>query len=193
VIKGLKQQKKEVIFWSRQLYNKGFASTRSGNLSCAVAKELILITAHESYFGCMDEKDIVLVDRKGKVVGSGGEPSYELRLHLGIHNLLKPGVVIHAHSIYATAYFNYYKKLKHFNFESGMYLKNVPVIPQRGPIITDVTPVIQALEDTKIAVLKNHGVIARGENFKTAFCLIATLESTARLNFAVMGKLKSKK
>jgi L-fuculose-phosphate aldolase len=191
-MKGLNQSKKDVIFWSQQLYNKGFASTRSGNLSCAVDKELILITAHDSYLGYMQESDVVLVDRKGKVVGKG-EPSYELRLHLGIHNLLKTQVVMHAHSIYTTAYFNYFKKLSHFSYESEMYLRYVPVVPQKGPNVTDVKPVIRALEDAKIVVLKNHGVVARGDDFKSTFCLIELLEDTARLNFAVAGKIKTKR
>ena len=191
MIKGLNHWKNEMIFWSQQLYNKGFASTRSGNLSCAVGKRYILITAHDSYLGYMQQRDVVLIDRKGKPI-KGGEPSYELRLHLGIHNLLPSKVVMHAHSIYTTAYFNYCKQLKHYSFESEMYLKRVPVVPQKGPNVTNVTPVIRALENSKIAVLKNHGVIARGEDFKSTFCLIELLESTAKLNFDILGKLKTK-
>ena len=43
--------------------------------------------------------------------------------------------------------------------------------------------VLSALAESKIVVIKDHGVISIGDNFKEAFGLIELLEEQAKINF----------
>jgi len=74
-----------------------------------------------------------------------------------------------------------------FSYESRFYLGAVQAIPQYTPTVTDVEPVISALENSSIVVLKNHGVVSVGEDFKSAFGLMEVLEEQAKVNLAVKG------
>ena len=46
----LNKEKKEIIYWSDLLNQKGMVSARSGNVSCKVGNDKILITSHDCYF-----------------------------------------------------------------------------------------------------------------------------------------------
>jgi len=176
------QNKKEIIYWSHLLNQKGLVTARSGNVSCK-AQGGILITAHNTYLGQLEEADIVTLSADGKVL-EGGTPSSESAMHLGIHNRFKDiNVVIHAHSPYSTAFFYYFDKLDIFSFEAKFYLGNVPVISQKTPTVTDIAPVIRALEGSSIVILGNHGVVAMGKDFKEAFSFLELLEEQAKISF----------
>jgi len=177
------QEKKEIIYWAKLLNDKDLTTARNGNISLKCADK-ILITAHDAYLGYLEEKDIVTIDAQGKLLDGVGEPSSEKEMHLGIHNKFKDvNVVIHAHSPYSTAFFHYFDKLDIFSYEAKFYLGNLPVVPQRGPLVTDVAPVLKALENSNIVILGNHGVVAMGRGFKDTFSLLELLEEQARVSF----------
>jgi L-fuculose-phosphate aldolase len=175
--------KKEIIYWANLLNQREFVTVRSGNISLKVGEDKILITSHDCYLGYLDKEDILLIDLKGNVLEGDKEITSEKKLHLGIHSKFKDiYAVLHAHPPYTIAFFNYFKKLNIFSFEAKFYLGKVPVIPQKTPIVIDTKPVISALENSNIIVLKNHGVISIGKDFKEAFSLIELLEAQARVN-----------
>lgn len=177
------QNKKEIIYWAHLLNQKGLVTARSGNISCK-AQGNILITAHNTYLGQLEENDFAVLNLEGKVL-EGGNPSSESAMHLAVHNRFKEiNVVIHAHSPYSTAFFHYFDKLDIFSFEAKFYLGNVPVISQKTPTVTDVTPVIRAMEESSIVILGNHGVVSMGKDFKEAFSFLELLEEQAKISFA---------
>ncbi len=183
------QKKKEISYWSKELNNKGLITARNGNISCKAEQERILVTAHDSYLGHLDYKDIILTDLEGKVLKGKKTPTSEMLLHTDIYKRFKDvEVIVHAHPVYATAFFSHYKKLEIFSFESELYLKKLGVIPQDGINVTDTGPVLSALEDNCIVVLKNHGVVSVGKDFKSAFGLIELLEAQAKVNLILRSK-----
>jgi L-fuculose-phosphate aldolase len=176
------QNKKEIIYWAHLLNQKGLVTARSGNISCK-AQGSILITAHNTYLGQLEENDFAVLNLEGKVL-EGGNPSSESAMHMSVHNRFKEiNVVIHAHSPYSTAFFHYFDKLDIFSFEAKFYLGNVPVISQKTPTVTDVAPVIRAMEASNIVILGNHGVVAMGKDFKEAFSFLELLEEQAKISF----------
>jgi len=178
-----KQEKKEMIYWAGLLNRKGFVTVRSGNISSKAGNDRILITAHDSYLGHLNEEEIIAIDLDGNVVKGEKEPTSELRLHLRIHSRYRDKkIVIHAHPPFTTAFFHYFDTLDIFSFEAQMYLKDIKTIPQSTPTVSDVNPVVEALKRSTIVVLKNHGVVSLGNEYKEAFAMIELLEEQAKVN-----------
>lgn len=177
------RERQQIIYWAQALNRKGLVSARSGNISCKLPDNKILMTSHDCYLGFLEEKDILLTDSKGDILEGKGELTSEKELHLNIYKRFKDvKVILHTHSPYTVAFFHYFDKLDIFSFETRFYLGDVKVIPQETPIVTDLEPVISCFGDSNIAVLKNHGVVSTGRDFKEAFSLIELLEEQARVN-----------
>lgn len=189
---NFRRKKEELIYWAQLLNQRGFITARSGNVSCRVENNNILITAHDSYLGYLEEEDILLVDLEGKILEGIREITSEKLLHLSLYkDNPEANVVLHTHSPFSTAFYHYYDKLDVFSFEAQFYLGEIPVIEQKTPTVTEIKDVIQALGKSNIIVLKNHGVVAIGKSFKEAFSLIELLEEQAKVNLFIKGKDKS--
>ena len=155
-------------------------------MSHRIAPDKILITAHDSYLGHLEEEDVLLIDSKGQVLEGRRETTSEKGLHLDIHRAFPSHeVILHAHPPYTVALFHYFKSLDIFSFEAKFYLGNVAVIPQESPTVTDTKPVVEALEGSQIVVLKDHGVVSVGKDFKEPFSLIELLEEQAKVNLTI--------
>ncbi|MBN2119833.1 MAG: class II aldolase/adducin family protein [Candidatus Omnitrophica bacterium] len=180
------KEKKEIIYWAGLLNQKGFVTAKNGNLSCKVNRDKILVTSHDSYLGHLEEKEVLLADLKGNVLEGELELTNEKSLHLDIQRKFKDaGVVIHAHPTFTTAFFHYFENLDIFSFEAKFYIGQAAVIPQETPIVVDTKPVLDALENTNIVILKGHGVVSIGRDFKEAFSLIELLEEQCRVNLVI--------
>jgi len=185
---SFEKEKKELVCWAKLLYQRGFVTARSGNVSSKVDKDAILITAHDCYLGYSEEKDVVLTDLEGNILEGKDEFSTEQSLHMSIYNKFDDiKVVLHAHSPCTTAFFYYYSELDSFSFETKFYLGKIRAITQETPTVTNIEPVLEALEDSNIVVLKNHGVVSVGGDFKQAFSLIELLEEQAKVNLLTKG------
>ena len=90
-------------------------------------------------------------------------------------------MVIHAHPPYAVHYFHHYESLTPIILEERVYLGKISAITQKTPTITDLDAIHQALEHNAIVVIKDHGVVAIGADFKYAYSLIELLEINARV------------
>ncbi|MCX7661315.1 MAG: class II aldolase/adducin family protein [Candidatus Omnitrophica bacterium] len=180
------KEKKELIYWAKLLNRKGFVTATSGNISYKAKEDKILITRHDCYLGELTLEDILLVNLEGKILEGEGEITSEKKLHLDIHNKFQHiKVVIHAHPLNTVAFFHLFKKLRFFSFEAKIYLKNLKVIPQKTINVVDTYPVLKALENSKIVVLGNHGVVSIGEDFKYSFGLIDLLEEQSKVNLII--------
>ncbi|HQP92202.1 MAG TPA: class II aldolase/adducin family protein, partial [Candidatus Omnitrophota bacterium] len=80
-------------------------------------------------------------------------------------------------------YFSANDRIEFDTFETRLTFGEIPVIDQRTPTITDITPVIEALKKNNIVILKHHGVVAVGETLKDAFFLVQTLEEAVQMAF----------
>jgi L-fuculose-phosphate aldolase len=178
---GFEKEKQAIIFWGSQLHQHGINYGRSGNMSKRAGNK-ILITAHESYLGFLEKDDILVMDKEGSTLEGDKEPTAENPLHLFIYRQFpQRHVVIHAHPPYTVHYFYHHESLDPITLEERVYLGKVKAITQETPTITNLDPIQQALENNDIVVIKDHGVVAIGEDFKYTFSLIELLEVNARL------------
>ena len=178
---SFEKEKEEIRFWGSQLHLHGINHGRSGNISKRVGDK-ILITAHESYLGFLDENDILIMNEDGTIIEGEKDPTSEMPFHLSIYgHFSQKYVVIHAHPPYTVHYFHHYETLVPITLEERVYLGKVSAIAQKTPTITDLDTIHQALGNNDIVVIKDHGVVGIGADFKYTFSLIELLEINARL------------
>lgn len=175
------KNKKEVIEIGKLLWEKDLVAATCGNISLKLDKNNILITSHNACLGILSDADIIMMDLEGNAKDKK-EPTAEKPIHLAIHKNFAQSAVIHTHPPFINGYFAVRNKLDCPTFESRLLLGDVPCIEQHTPAVTDLDSVIEALKNSNIVVLKNHGVIAIGDTLKEAFFLIQLLEEAVKVN-----------
>lgn len=175
-----KKLKLEIIKVGKRLYTSGLAVAKSGNLSCRLDDESILITASGAALGRLKENDIVKVNLASSKFEAGPNPSSELPLHSLIYKNFTAQVVIHCHPPLINGYFAVAKTLKAMSFETKFYLGDIPVIPQATPTVTDPAPVMAALKTNNLVILKNHGTVTIADKFQEALSLTEALEEAVK-------------
>ncbi|MCA9408741.1 MAG: class II aldolase/adducin family protein [Candidatus Omnitrophica bacterium] len=179
--------KQEMIACGKLLWDKNLASGHNGNISARIDEETILITAHGTSLGFLKEEQLLRMKVSGELLDQG-QVSSEKLLHTEIYkNFPQVKAVVHTHTTYTNGYFLENEVLEPQIFETKMVLGQVRGVPQNTPAVTDAAPVIAALKNKNIVVLRNHGVVAVGENHFDCFVLIQALEEAAKIN--VISKL----
>lgn len=172
-----------IISTGKLLWDKNLVSGFNGNISCRLDEKTLLITATGTSLGFLTEKDILTIDLNGQVIGDG-KASSERFMHTEIYkNLPKINCVVHTHTTYTNGFFLAKDTFTPQTFEAQFYLGNVKAIPQTTPSVTESKPVVDALRVNNIVVLKNHGVVAVGDQLFNAFVLVQELEEQIRMDF----------
>jgi L-fuculose-phosphate aldolase len=176
-----KTLKNEIVKIGRKLYQARLFAGHAGNLSARLDKGHILISATGSCLGELKDKDIIKANINGKSAVENKLVSSEFPLHRFIYKNFPVEKVIHCHPPLTNAYFAVYVSLKELTLETKFYLGNIPVVNLNTPTITRPERVAGALKKNKLVVIKNHGVVAMGKNFKEALALIETLENSVKV------------
>ncbi len=177
----IKQLKTNMIAIGRLLWEKDLVTGLNGNISVRAEGDTILITAHSTCLGLLQEKDILLMKLDGNLL-EPGMVSTEKLLHTEIYkNFPDVKTVLHSHTTYTSAYFLKHDSFTPTTFEAKFYLGEVKSIEQSTPSVTDAAPVVAALKKNNIVVLKNHGVVAMGKDLFDCFLLIQGLEEAAKI------------
>ncbi|HOU36515.1 MAG TPA: class II aldolase/adducin family protein [Candidatus Omnitrophota bacterium] len=164
-----------------KLYGRSLVVAKSGNLSCRLDRDTMLITASGTCLGALKERDIVRVDIRRGPSASGIRPSSEYPLHSMIYRNFACSRVIHCHPPLTNAYFAVYPRLADLIFETRHTIGDVPVVKQFTVTVTRPAPVIAALGKNRIVVLKNHGVVSIDDDFSECFYRIEALESAVQV------------
>ncbi len=175
-----KRLKEEIIVIGKKLYAARLVAATSGNLSAKLDQNNILITVTGSSLGSLKSEDVIRVNLKDKDI-KDIRLTTEFPLHRLIHETLPVKTVIHCHPPLVNGYFSVYSSLKNLTFESKLYLGDVPVVKQETPSITQPQLVVEALKANNLVVIKNHGVVSVGEDFRGCFNLIETLEEAIKV------------
>jgi len=178
-----KELKRKMVDICKELYRERFVRGREGNVSAKLDQDTFFITPHGVSLGFIEERDILLVDKQGRVIDGIGEPSFEIELHKAIYSELREvEAVIHVHPSFTTLLAEKGLSIQTLTFELEAILTGTEVIPQKGPVITDIDLVINALKKRNIVILKNHGTVAIG-NLDDAFFLTDMLEEASKMSF----------
>jgi L-fuculose-phosphate aldolase len=170
----------EIISLGKKLYDLRLVVARSGNLSARLDDTHILVTAAGTSLGDLRDEDIIKVNLSDGESVKNSRLTSEFPLHSLVYKNFPARVVIHCHPTLVNAYFAVYSDIKALTFETRLFVGNVPVVEQDTPSITKPELVIDALKNSNIIVVKNHGVVSVGENFINALYLIEMLEEAVK-------------
>jgi L-fuculose-phosphate aldolase len=175
--------KREMIRICRKLARERLVAASDGNVSCRLDNGLFLITPSGRPKGDVEERELLVVDRRGEVRDGAGKPSSEIRLHLLVYER-RPDVhaVVHAHPPLLTAL-----TLAGIPFPAHVFpevwisVGPVPTAPYATPSTEEVPRAIAPFVDRHQAVLlERHGSLTVGENLRQAYYRLEKLEHAAR-------------
>ncbi|WP_067620298.1 class II aldolase/adducin family protein [Dissulfuribacter thermophilus] len=177
--------RKKICKISQLLYHRGLISGGDGNVSIRIkGVDRIIVTPSGYHKGLMEPNDLVVVDHEGRVL-SGPKPTSELELHLRVYER-RPDVfgIVHAHPPWTTALYLAGKEVNDppILTEAHEVIGKVSVIPYAAPGSKDLADkVADALMDSRVCVLMNHGVVTCGCDLMEAFMLMESLENCSKV------------
>jgi len=183
----MKKKIKEIIDVSNEIYNKGLASGKAGNISARFKSEtgdFIAITPTLKSLSDLKEEDIVLVDFDGNSL-TKGKPSSEVNMHLEIYKRRDDVKgIVHTHSPYATGFAFSSKKIKRYEGFGEIKKPYLSSIEYEKPGTDELAKkASEGIADEDVLILKNHGVICVSDSLKEAKLLAIFVEETAKTQF----------
>lgn len=169
------------------LYQEKILTDIGGNVSIRDSEEeCIWITPSGMQKNLVKPVDLIKLDYSGKILinKTNMEPSVETPMHVAIYENEDFEAIIHSHAPYATAYslLEDPPGIPMLTAELSFLIPEIIVVPyQRSGSKELGTEVADALEDTGIVILENHGVVAAAESLQKAAHKTRALEECLRL------------
>ena len=179
------QQIEEFLSYAHKVGDAGLTVCSSGNLSVRSGDE-VMISGTGSWVPCLTADKVSICRFSDGEILNGVRPSIESVFHLGVmRERPEIGCVLHFQSPYATA-IACRKELPatlNFTAEEPIHVgANVPMIPYYRPGSPELaTAVIEAMKDHNSVILRKHGQVVCGVDFKQAFERAMFLEIACRI------------
>lgn len=178
--------REELVAISHRAYERGLVVGISGNNSVRVpGADAVLIKTTGCNQGDMDTSDTVLVDLEGNVLEEGKRPSKEVRWHLAIYRQNpEVGGIVHVHPPYAVAWAvaNRVPQLVHTAARGVLQkIALVELAPSGSQELADLISDAFTDRDLRVALMREHGIIAVGPDLRTAYYRAEYLEDTAKV------------
>ena len=178
----------KIIKTAHHIYNKNMILGKAGNISIIDNnREFMYITASGTDFKSLSYDDVIKVNMKdlSYISISDKVPSMETNLHVGVYNKRNDvNSVVHVHSPYATAFAFSNKKLRQlegFGEITGEYIVEVDYYPPGSKKLAKYAS--NALKNEDKILLKDHGLIAVGEDIDEATLLCEYVEGIAKTQY----------
>ena len=179
----MKQLRVAVAETARHLHAAGWVANHDGNVTARDGARFVATPTATSKRR-IGEKDLIEVDTKGAVIGSG-KVFGEIGLHLVIYERRPDiGAVVHAHPPYATAIAASHGNPieRPFIAEALVSLgARIPKVPYAAPGEAARAALAPWCELVDAALLANHGVIAWGKDCETALLRLELVEHLAKI------------
>jgi len=186
VVDSEEELKKRICKTVKRLFNRGLISALGGNISARIpgAREF-WITPSGIFKGELKLKDLVKVDLDGNVVEGLLNPSIETPFHAIIYRKRADvNAIVHSHNPIATGLALAGIQIQPVTIEAIAILGNVKIVPWAIPGTKTLANLIgKHIENTKVLILMNHGVVGVGSDLLEAEAIVETLEEVAAIQF----------
>ena len=184
-MKTITELRQEIVDRSLQAFHEGLFSGTSGNMSCYLREEdLMLITPTSVRYDVMRAEDIVALRLDGTVVEGHLKPSSEWRMHAAVYEGCPDvNAVFHTHSPYATAFAVNHQTIPAVLIEALVFLGgDICCADYATPGTKEVgLNAVPALEGRRGCTLANHGVLAVGGDLAQAYLNAEYIEDVAKI------------
>jgi L-fuculose-phosphate aldolase len=180
---NIAKAKKDIVEIGKRLYNKGFASGLSGNISINLDNK-ILITPSGFNLADVRENDVVIIDLNGNKIRGKHNPSSEKQMHIEIYKKRQDiKAIIHAHTPKASSFAVAGIPLdKAILSEASVILGQIPIAEYGMPSSDELAKSVASYFTNHSSVLMaNHGVVTGGKNLKETYYKLETLELYAEV------------
>lgn len=156
----------------------GLITSHAGNLS--IKKDnCIFITRHGSMLSELTSNNIIKVPFEKKRKGA----SFELPVHQQIYANTDANAVMHAHPLHAIILSWFEDMIKPVDSEGKIILKEIPVLRSKITVgSAEVSSLLcKAFTNHKIAVVREHGSFAIGNDLEETLCYTSALEASSKM------------
>ncbi len=172
----------ELIGYGKKMVERGLVSAHAGNISKRVG-DALLISVHGSMLDELEGK-IVQVPLEGP---SPFDPmaSSELPMHRAIYRQTQAVAVFHGHGRFSIvdSLSTEAERIVPADSESAYYLPEIPII-QGGPGTEELGhAAAMALKEHRGALIRGHGVVARGDSVEEAYAMLAVIEQACHIRY----------
>ncbi len=174
--------RRDIVTYGVRLHERGFVAATDGNVSARLGEKGFLVTPTGLPKEELREEVVTVLDGGGMPVS--GKPSSEWPMHLAIYRARPDvGAVVHAHPPFATALACSGHAIdRPFLSEAVVSLGTVPLVPFELPSTEELADrVAITLTDHDAVLMANHGAVTVGQDVRTAYYRMETLEQTARI------------
>ena len=168
---------KSVLDVTNRLYSKGMNSSLSGNVSCRVGKDRIVITPSGLDKARITVSKLSMIDINSEKLVGGPKQSSEYHVHTRIYRMLpKINAVVHPHAPYSMGVISaigadrVIDKVSKSDEEYGYYVtKAASVGIMKAGTVEIGDAVAKAVKDgAKVVIMENHGTVGIGETIQKA-------------------------
>lgn len=171
--------KQDLIQHYRWLRQYGLNDSHSGNASVRDG-DTIWVTPGGCCADTIEADNLVPCSIDGQI-GEGA--SLDAPLHIAVYQQNPQArAVLHSHGPHSVALTMNGKDFRPIDFEGQYYFRHVPVLNIEYQDYLDESPVLvsRALADSKITIVRGHGVYATADNINLAYKWTCSLELSAK-------------
>jgi L-fuculose-phosphate aldolase len=163
-------------------YQRNLLVALDGNLSARLPSGHILCTKAGCHKGFLTEDDLVVIDKKGKMLRGSGRPTSEMAMHIACYNA-RPDInaVVHAHPPYSVAFTIANESLAQCVLpEVVLTLGTIPTIDYATTGTEQLAMKVgDAILQHDAVLMDRHGAVCVGTDLMEAFCRLEIMEHTA--------------
>jgi len=177
--------KKLIVDTGLELYKQNLTIGTWGNISVLDFETgLVYIKPSGMDYNKINLEDVIVVDKKGKIIEGFRKPSIEMPMHLSIYNARRDvGAIVHYHPIYSSVLAVTGSSLPGI-CEDFVQIVGEKVLcakyalPGSGELAENA---VASLGDRKAVFLLNHGTLCVGKDMKEAMKVCYVVEKTAHI------------
>lgn len=176
--------KKEVVFYSSLLDEKGLVNTLEGNISILDRETGELYITPSGIRKRFLNEDLIAVMKDGEQVGGSAKRSSEYLLHIAALKARPDcSAVVHVHAPYLTAYAYCGQDIKlKCSTTFSLLFEEIPCLPYGEAGTVHIADGIEdAIKNHDLILLSNHGCVAVGKTMEDAVKLVEAAEEVLRI------------
>ncbi len=171
----------------KDVSNRGLISSHAGNMSMLSGGKII-ITRRSAMLGWLQPEDLVVIDLHDEDAHSGLIASTEANVHRNIYNETDAMAILHTHSPCSTALSMIEDEITCIDGEGMLLYKKIPVIDADVPVgsyeVAEKVP--KALKNYTSAIVRSHGIFAKGTTLEDALSVVTGVEQSADIRYRIL-------